>query len=210
MIISDEHYNYLLIQKGDVAQYCGDRKVWEEKYEAALHSIYNNIKPYLPDDTWNSILDVGSGLGGIDIILYHHYLNKGNKPHIALLDGTDDSPVVVKHAETFSNADVALSFLTTNGLNSCDCSFLSPEGCTKPRFDMDLRFSLVVSFASYCFHFSPKVYLDFIRSTTTPKCVFIFDVRKNKPEWLQMLKDGLKFKTKIHDAAKWERLVFTK
>jgi hypothetical protein len=175
IIVEDKHFEYLSIQRGEVSDHRHDRCAWQEAYEESLQAIYHSICSALPAPC-DSVLDIGGGLGGIDVLLHRHY--RGTLK-VCILDGMNDAPVVVSHSQTFSNAAVAADFLERNGVREAEFYFPRPY----PR----RQFSLIVSFAAYCFHIPPTTYFDVLTEMSVPGTVFIFDVRITKPLWLEQL-----------------------
>src|SRR6266403_1531506 len=108
------------------------------------------LEPYLPLRC-SSILDVGSGLGGIDALLNRHY---GGDCSITLLDGVNDVARLDNHATTFNSMAVARCFLAMNGVQYFDFIDASAPERASPR-----KVDLIVSFRSWCFHFEPATYL---------------------------------------------------
>lgn len=179
MIIEPSHFEYLQIQRGEVSDKRGDFRQWKLAYEASLDKIFESIGPVLPKQC-EAVLDIGSGLGGIDILLARHY-----GPHLAvgLVDGVDNQPVVRSHASPFSNATVAIDFQGKNG--SKHAFALAPED------DWPDTYGLIVSFAAYAFHIPPTTYLDRVVKASRKGTVIIFDVRRTKRHWLEQLIEAL-------------------
>jgi len=173
-IIEDGHYEYLYVQCGDIA-HIPDRHNWHTAYNRRMNRLYESLKPFLPAKCEN-VLDVGSGLGGIDVLLSRHY---GDQTNIELLDGEMDCPVVKKHAETFSNHAVMSDFLTKNGVGNFSLS--SPQ-----KYDIKPR-DLIVSFSAYCFHIDVDKYLKLITESSHDDTVCIFRIRDGK-DYLETLK----------------------
>src|SRR3990172_4861028 len=59
------------------------KKAIMKAYEKDIRAEYNEIKNFLPVKV-NNILDIGCGVGGIDVFLYHHFI--AQKPHFYCLD----------------------------------------------------------------------------------------------------------------------------
>ena len=173
--ISDAAFEYLMIQRGRIANLSSDRARWTPAYIDTLVADFDALQPFLPASA-DRILDVGSGLGGIDILLARHLHN----PEVWLLDGDDDSPVMVKHAQTFNCMRTARRFLEQNGVS--DVVTISPALEQQPA-----PCDLIVSLQSWCFHYAPAVYLDFVRSCCRPGTVLAIDVRRDKPMWQNQL-----------------------
>jgi hypothetical protein len=174
LIIPENAFPYLVAQRGALDDMRGDRALWCRKYLEIIDSEMRLIESYLPT-TCEAILDVGGGMGGIDVLLSRHF----NGCHVSILDGLSDPPMVEAHAETFSNMGAASEFLTINGLTSFDFIDANQANPTAGRF-----YDLVVSFKSWCFHVEPARYLKFVESCVIQgKTKLIIDVRK-QPEHL--------------------------
>lgn len=183
MKIDQEHFEYLHIQRGEVSgAYSGDDpfKNWKKAYELSLSRIFDSIRPVLPT-ACARVIDVGSGLGGIDVLLAEHYEStRGQQPVVCLVDGVDDEPKVDWHFKTFSNQERALDFLKKNGVKF-GCYFSPQTWPTGHKAD------LIVSFAAYCFHIPVGDYIEEVKRSCHKQTVQIFEVRKTKREWLEVL-----------------------
>lgn len=211
MIRMDQtEFEYLSLQCGDISDHlttklCQDNVEWKRKYHEALYERYYSILPFLPDRAFN-ILDVGSGLGGIDILLHSHYEGLSK---IHLLDGDNDPPSHVKADTTFCNMEVADAFMKRNGVPNM--TFVPSLYALRPRYLRPIKppkMDLIVSFASYCFHFSPEAYLDYLLEASKPDTVLILDVRTGRPDWHQILIDHFGEPIPIVSRTKWERMVY--
>lgn len=175
MIIEPRHFEYLVVQRGEVSDQRHDFKQWKAAYERSLMEIFSSIHPVLPDRC-TSVLDIGGGLGGIDLHLVTHY---GGGTRICVLDGLDCPPKVAWHNQPFNHAGVTKDFHRKNGNDNIEVVFPAPS---PPR-----KFDLIISFAAYCFHIMPSDYLDVVKSSMHEKTILIFDVRKQRRDWLELL-----------------------
>jgi hypothetical protein len=196
-VINDEHFEYLSIQRGEISDHRHDRKAWERAYAESIGGIVENVRPHLPAHC-QAMLDIGGGLGGVDILLSRLY----STPSVHILDGLEDPPVVRSHASTFNNASVTLDFLAANGVQNAHVYY--------PRPYPAVQYDLIVSFAAYCFHIPPTTYFDILTEMSHPGTVFIFDVRATKPLWLEQLcgllgKPVLLERGKKHVRLRWTR-----
>lgn len=198
--VEDKHFDFLSIQRGDIADLAGNRAEWEHAYVDGLYRRFENIRPHLPPKVVN-MLDVGSGLGGINAIINQEY---GGNCHVHLIDGVADKPRVVTHSQTFNDMSIAKDFLKKNGVKNF--GFTSPADTVKKRGW--IKYDLIFSFASYCFHYAPKVYLDYILHHSHKDTVFIFDVRKDKLSWQEDLNEALKPMGIIWEGKKAVRMVY--
>lgn len=196
LTIEPSHWEYLKIQHGSIAseENLADFTKWQAAYEASLQKLFDNIRPHLPEDC-GSILDIGSGLGGVDILLARHF----GGATVGLLDGTDCPPHTHAANLPFSNAAVAMDFHAKNDSKFVSCYWPAPPPAE--------HFDLVVSFAAYAFHIAPFEYLGMLLNVVRPHTVMVFDVRKKK-EFLAPLVTAFGKPQVIFDAAKFVRCVF--
>jgi len=175
VIIEPSHFEYLSIQRGEVSDKLAlGFDAWKLAYLASLKEIAESIWKFLPEKC-DRVLDVGSGLGGIDLLLSRRY----KTAHFDLLDGTDYKPYVYNHNVPFSNSGVALDFHHKNGNDRVECVW--------PKVPVDRTYDLVVSFAAWCFHISPINYLDGITRASHDKTRLIIEVRRERKDWLTAL-----------------------
>lgn len=205
ILIPEYAYPYLVAQRGAIDDMRDSPTVWCNRYIEMIEGEYKSIAPYLPKQC-DAILDIGSGLGGIDILLSKHY---GEGCQISLLDGINDPPNVTKHNETFSNATVAKRFLALNGISKLDFIDANNAYRAAPRF-----YDLIISFKSWCFHYEPARYLDFVQSCSIRgQTQLIIDVRRaegksDQGQWLNMLSDSFQHKAQIFAGFKFETHLF--
>jgi len=205
MLVSDEAFEYLRIQKGSLDRFASQRKLWEKAYRSDLETTYNEIRPFLPAACWG-LLDIGSGLGGIDVLLSRHYAQvQGRPPFVNLLDGEADAPVMRVHRETFNDMRVARNFLTANGIKPEHFDYYTPTAFNLPK-----PYDLVVSFGSWCFHYPPDVYLPLLLSGggLHADSVLIVDVRNEALEYAQQLSERMRIAGVIRQARKYTRLAY--
>lgn len=204
MKIDPSHFEYLHIQRGEVSDaYSGADpfKSWKKAYELSLSNIFDSIRPVLPDRCAR-VIDIGSGLGGIDVLLAHHYEKvTGQQPVVCLIDGVEDKPTVEWHFKTFSNQARALDFLKTNDVQY-PCYFSPLHWPKKTHAD------LIVSFAAYCFHVPAGDYIDEIKQSSSDHTVKIFEVRKTRRDWLEMLVRAFGRPRVLHTTEKMVRCAF--
>jgi SAM-dependent methyltransferase len=201
--VDQEHFDYLRLQKGSLDDIAHDRPRWHQHYEADLRETYRQIAPWIPNQC-AAMLDVGSGLGGIDVLLARHYAEHDQAPQVALLDGHDDEPVMTLHRRTFNNMRVAREFQVANGLPG--------SRFTGYRTDVtyfERSFDLIMSFGSWCFHYPPEVYLARLcAGAIHHRTVIILDVRRNKLSWMGDLERVFELVTMVAAKPKWSRCVF--
>lgn len=196
MIIEPSHFEYLVIQRGEVSDHRHNFGQWKAAYEKSLMEIFTSIHPALPQRC-RHILDIGGGLGGIDLLLVGHY---GAGTKVSILDGLDCPPKVEWHNKPFNNAAVAKDFHRKNGNDNIQVCFPAPSEPTK--------FDLIVSFAAYCFHILPCDYLDTVKASMHDKTILIFDVRRHRRDWLETLIKEFGVPVVLKKGEKFVRLAF--
>lgn len=164
-VIDQESYKYLYVQRGSIA-HIKDFENWRRAYNKSTWEQYTDIIPHIPSSC-SSSLDIGSGLGGIDVLLSKHY---GTGCKVELLDGEHYDAVVKRHNQPFSNHAVMRNFLEANGVSNYAIS--SPETAGPKIHD------LIISMSAYCFHIHPDTYIDLVRKSCDRKTICIFRVRK--------------------------------
>ncbi len=205
LIVEDSHFEYLRLQKGKLHDIADDRAKWHAAYEADLRATYLEIREHLPAHLpahCGRVLDIGSGLGGIDVLISRHY---GDQPFVTLLDGEDDPPQMHTHRQTFNDMNVARDFLTKNGVRSDRFAY-----CTPNARDFVAPHDLVLSFGSWCFHYPPNAYLPLLLSGggLHMNSIVIIDVRNDRLDYEHQLAKSLDRIALIRRSAKFTRAAY--
>jgi SAM-dependent methyltransferase len=180
-----EYFKYLIPQRTRLTtEYALTKDSSDEQINNALTTMmikdYDMIKDILPTQVEN-ILDIGCGLGLIDLALYNHY--NGNIS-INLLDKTntisEDTSVrgFNKEYVFYNSMDATTETLTSNGVTETalhayevnDESLKIIEG---------KQFDLILSFLSCGWHYSIETYVELIKKTLKSDGVLILDIRHN-------------------------------
>lgn len=200
LIVNQKHFEYLRLQKGSLDKYADNFPLWFDHYKEGLQEDFDLIEFWLPEKC-QSLLDVGSGLGGIDALINHYY---GGEVAVRLLDGEDDPPLMKLHRQTFNNMDVARDFLKLNGVGKF--SYVTPYSAIYAGsfFVSDL----VLSLGSWCFHYPASLYLPFVKRSLAPGGTLIVDVRNDHDDWLADLLTEFDEAGVVAIRKKWTRRVF--
>jgi SAM-dependent methyltransferase len=210
LTISDEAFSYLVHQRGALWELREDRAAWEAAYRRDLDATYHALAPYLRPaypGTRMSILDIGSGLAGIDLLLWDHYQRDIT---LTLLDGPGRGPWPERHDIPFSDHGVAARFLEANGFPPGQIYLRSAvaEGNAQPLPVPTPLYDLVISVQAWCFHFPPERYLEWARRLVVPGGVLALDVRRGRPFWLSTLIAKLGTATTAAQGRKSDLMVF--
>ena len=139
---------------------------------------YQQIKSYLPSQASN-ILDIGCGLGLIDIALSNHYNSEVN---LHLLDKTQDLQEgenvrgFNKQYTFYNSLNGSKETLITNGVQRDKIYTYEVgqhEGLNQVKFD------LIVSLLSCGWHYGIETYIDLIKNQLVKDGVLILDIRHN-------------------------------
>jgi len=184
------------------------KKRVSELFSEEIFAEYEAMKKHLPTNA-HAILDIGCGIGGIDVLLNEHY--KNTTPSIYLLDKTEMPKKVYYGLEErgcfYNSFEVVKDFLTKNGVK-CKQIF-TQEANKKNTIDFNATFDLIISLISWGFHYPVSTYLDQVYDKLSPGGVLIIDVRKSfgGTEALQKKFGNMEI---IQDAIKHSRVIFRK
>lgn len=144
-------------------------------YIDSVNADYDSISEYLPARA-DTIWDIGCGIGGIDVLLYHRYQN----PQMYLTDYSmvDGRVYYGYNAKTAAYNDMRLTsdFLNVNGIMLEDVHFDNLNMTHRVR---PLHADIVISLLSCGFHYPVDTYFDEIVERTSAGSVLILDLRKD-------------------------------
>jgi len=149
----------------------------KELYINNLKQEYLTIKDYLPN-TCSSVLDIGCGVAGINILINKHYGN--NQQMFYLLDKTGISKrfhYSYKPKGAFYNSlDVAKELLIGNHIPERNINLI--EATNNNDIKINSNVNLVISLISWGFHYPIETYLNRVYELLTNGGSLIIDVRK--------------------------------
>lgn len=196
--IPDSVMPYLRVQKGEI-NHIEDNDEFKQAYIKGLNHQFDAIQPYIPA-ILDSSLDIGSGVGGIDILLQKKFNHA-----VYLLDAVETDPICTKHDVPFNSSTVTREYFIAN--NSRVFGYIDPEDAQSGKM-FTPKFDLIHSVGSYCFHYSPVKYLNFVKASCHESTVLIFDVRNTHPDWLEILRANFDEVAAIVCEAKFTKRVF--
>lgn len=206
LVIPPEAYPYAVAQSGALDQFRDRPGAFREEFDRLQRQRFESILDYLPAKPIPRVLDVGGGLGGIDVLISRHY---GGLAQIWLLDGVGFPPVVESHDRPFNDMEVSRAFLKANGVDLA--GFWTPKAAmTKPEahYRTSMGFDLVVSFAAWGFHIAPGIYAETIHAITRPEAAIIADVRRDRRAWRDEFERWFRFVGVCQEGTKYERCVY--
>ena len=145
-----------------------DKKVFYK-----IKNEFDSIIKYLPKNATN-IMDIGCGIGLIDIFINNHYTNCQK---FYLLDKNSiDNKVVYGFSENYESYNlnnITKNFLINNNIKESKLNLIDVDSdfYIKPK-SIDLCISLV----SMGYHYPLSIYLETIKEVSNENTVFIFDI----------------------------------
>ena len=154
-----------------------NKKRIEELQKNEMCEILDTIRTYLPSAP-SAMLDIGAGLGAIDLTLYHHF---DSNPTLYLLDKEGVSPtrhggyhVSAKDFPHYHSFQCTRNFLEANGVPADKIKTIDIATSSFPTE----KFDLVVSLLSWGFHFSVDTYIQDVYKQLKKGGRLIIDIRK--------------------------------
>lgn len=147
---------------------------------------FNIFKEYLPKDA-KFVLDIGCGVGLVDVALYKHY----GSIDISLLDKTETLSEDAKisgfnQKYTFYNSlAVTGEILITNGVNENDITLREVDDCGDLYYK---KYNIIMSLLSCGWHYPISDYIDLLYVTLDDNGIIVVDIRHNTGQLDLMLK----------------------
>ena len=193
-----------------ILQRTSHTKVIEDDFIDAIANEYGCMKNFLPAEC-SAILDIGCGVGGIDIMLYHHYHGAVN---LYLLDRTYIPAGRLKYRfggghEFYNSFDATKSLLSMNDVAPIHMNFVNAADDFSIDIGDDIRFDLVISSVAWGFHFPVSTYLDQVYDLMNPGGHLIMDVRKGT-DGCDVLEERFGKLTQVEERRKRTRILAIK
>jgi len=145
-----------------------------QQYINLIIKEFQGIEPFLPVNC-KSILDIGCGVGGIDVLLYKKY-----KTIMHLLDGdylSNDMLYGFNIKESIYNSlDATKKMMITNNINNYKLYNIQ-DGFPKLK-----NIDVVISIYSWGFHYTIEKYIDNVIKVLSKDGILIMDIRKSAEE----------------------------
>jgi SAM-dependent methyltransferase len=174
-------------------------------YIADMEAEYSDIKSYLPSKAKN-ILDIGCGIGGINIFLSQHYKSQETTHYCLDKSQIDNIYYGFKERAAFYNSlEITREFLSVNGINKIN---LLPANDNN-TIETSEKFDLILSLISWGFHYPVEIYLDQAYTHLNGGGHLIIDIRKNT-KGLNTIKEKFGNITTISETEKKTRILAIK
>jgi len=140
-----------------------------------IQKDFNMIEEYLPTHCDRS-LDIGCGLGLINILLYKKY----KSTNIYLLDKTElnveEISGIHKNYKFYNSMQAAKETITLNGIEE---NKLNLYETTDYKDLFDIKFDVIFSLLSCGWHYPVSTYIDLLSNSLSDDGVLILDLRHN-------------------------------
>lgn len=166
---------------------------------------YNVIKNFLPD-TCQSVLDIGCGIAGINILLNRHYNNSDMKFYLLDKSEIEDNVFYLFNSKGafYNSLELACDTLASNGISKKNIiSIIANE---KNEIGIDEKVDLIISLISWGFHYPISTYLDRVHEILSENGRLIIDVR-NDTDGLSLLTSKFAHVDVIEETATRKRVV---
>jgi hypothetical protein len=148
------------------------QKEIEKKINEEFLKEFNSIKNYLPKSSKN-ILDIGCGLGVINIFLNDYY---SKKSYFTLIDKNYVDKKVIygfnKNSESYNKLEITKDFLILNGFKTEQLQLINAD----KNFEINKKYELIISLFSMGYHYPIENYFYMIKKTSTKSTKVIFDL----------------------------------
>lgn len=171
MNIPDSALTFIRMQRTHYEKNLPDRNL-RMQYEDDIEGEYRSIRAYLPVNC-AAIWDIGCGVGGIDVFLYHHYQGV----LLFLTDFDEISPKLYygfkQKAAHYNSLSETRDLLSANGVPTSSMKFIPVMG------NPDRKVDLVVSLYSWGYHYPVEEYINRVYSQLSHGGKLVLDVRAN-------------------------------
>ena len=148
------------------------QKEIENKINDDFLKEFNSIKSYLPKSSKN-ILDIGCGLGVINIYLNDYY---SKKSYFTLIDKNYVDKKVAygfnNNSESYNKLEITKDILILNGFKIEQLQLIDAD----ENFVLNNKYELIISLFSMGYHYPIENYIDIIKKISTKSTKVIFDL----------------------------------
>ena len=141
----------------------------KDEYILDTWDDYLSIQEYLPESI-NSVLDIGCGLGLLDVFLFKIHA----KPTINLLDGTGDEGnnkfMYYDKCDIYNDMKMTIRMMECNGVDSFSLY--------NPYYNGKIESDVIISLYSWCFHYPVNTYLELVSKSLVKDGIMIVEVKR--------------------------------
>lgn len=174
-----------------------------DRYRKRIADEYNRLSPYLPSNI-RALVDIGCGLGGIDIPIcrFHHVES------VHLIDGDGrGQQKQLGYSETvkaWSDVHFAVKMVSANNQNP----HLAINHFYPASLPRKIPCDCLISMKSWGHHYPISIYLEFVRQSLIFDGTLVVDIRKGTDGAEQLRENGFTMLTVWDETPKCHRMVF--
>ncbi len=178
----------------------GFNEVSKQAFENKSYRDFDTIKEWIPNRT-DSILDIGCGIGGVDIPLA--WYTKCSCVTIIDGDGTGGKKTSYSaESEAWADRELARSLISYNV--ECEVRAFPPDP------SLTIEADLIISLKSWGHHYPVNVYIDLVKRSLRPLGRVIMDIRRRRRTDGRgvMESAGFRYLDTTYETPKCYRMVF--
>jgi SAM-dependent methyltransferase len=153
------------------------KRAVKRRFDTDMQGEYSRIGEWLPAKA-SAILDIGCGLGGIDVLLFDHY-GRDQDLRFYLVDRTQVDGLITygfgPSTPFYNSLDLTRQVLVGNGLPAESLHLL--DAADDARLDIPEPVDLIISLISWGFHYPVSTYIDEAHRLLRPSGRLILDIR---------------------------------
>ena len=155
-----------------ISKYFLNHNLISKKYYKIMVDEFLSIKKFI-DENDVSILSIGSGIGGLELIINKNFKNK----QYYFIEKNYISRKVVygwggmENKEAYNNLVLQKNFLTENNMSENQINIFDFDKDKLPN----KKFDLIISLLSLDYHYDFNLYIDYLKKVSTDKTKIIFD-----------------------------------
>lgn len=167
---------FMMLQRADLAYLRADTKLWKIAMHASVITDFAQLLTI--DPAPNGILDIGSGIGCVDLLYA-----KRTGAHVIMVDGDQDTGVMINQDQTFCSEQAVREFFLENDIPLAQFAYMTPTTLVPMPRDF------IISLRSWCYHYPPDFYLPFVlKCISSGGAKLVIDIRRDRPEWREQLR----------------------
>ncbi len=155
-----------------ITKYFLNHKSISQKYYKIMFDEFISIKKFINKND-NSILSIGSGIGGLELIINQNFSNKN---YFFIEKNYISKKVVygwggIENKEGYNNLELQKKFLQNNNMSENQINIFDYDKDKLP----EKKFDIIISLLSLDYHYDFNVYIDYLKKVSKPETKIIFD-----------------------------------
>lgn len=157
-----------------------------DSLEIMAKKDFSMIERFLPEQC-SEVLDIGCGLGLVDLYIHHHYNTDINFTLVDANDTIVDTHRIRgfnKNYVFYNSMSYVQQFLVNNGIRKDNLELVN---IMTQKFVTEKKYDVILSFLACGWHFSIETYMDIFENNLSDNGVLILDIRNGTGQDLLLL-----------------------